>query len=605
MYNRFLFIVAAFFCFVFSGVGGAQISPTEFFYATTPEIRLYAYPQGSSFKLEKYTDTFVVSPSTLTGTFQDRDFFLSPLKRYENSRYQLLLGSGLHHVLLDRTTDQAVADYAFKKQGSSLALILPQQSAQQLAEVIDGVKLDQRTATKGTYPLLSRSVDLGRVRLDYQNNLQTDTLSAEPVGWDRPERATDVFSLQLDTLNFWVEHTDQQNDYIFIVSGNHYVQTSRFPIRDQTGVTLNRFLQVANRYYRLEARSTADMAWYYFLHEKDNAKPASIADTDILAMLFPVAPAPPVLDSSVIGREGVLTPSQIAFEREQRYGFSAWVTQNTTVLSGKYFFAYVTLNNTPYPHPSRAYGRMYSGQFFEPEEHFSDQHVGLYVPSKFNPRLPMDYLVYFHGWNNSVLKVMQMETLAAQIERSGRNVILVVPELSVNAQDSSGGALDDRDGFKHMMASVSAYLAPLLPCDPTMLDHAKYMIAAHSGGYVAMANSLMWGGLPIRAAFLFDGLYGHRDRFLLWKQRNPEANLTILFTDSGGTSRDVQDLLTTLGGFGLADRLFQVDLPQPQSTPALIRQLKQSRISLIDTGNTSHHQIVSKGYLELLLKSLE
>ncbi len=85
----------------------------------------------------------------------------------------------------------------------------------------------------------------------------------------------------------------------------------------------------------------------------------------------------------------------------------------------------------PYPHAGRPY---------------RDSTVGIYVPAAFRATDTIDYVVHFHGFCNDVSHVLQRYRLREQLDLSGRNAILVVPQGPKDARDDDFGKLEHDDG---------------------------------------------------------------------------------------------------------------------------------------------------------------
>src|ERR1039457_4652923 len=101
------------------------------------------------------------------------------------------------------------------------------------------------------------------------------------------------------------------------------------------------------------------------------------------------------------------------------------------------------LVSAPFPHPDRADGHKYQDKFLSAAEHYSDSTVTIFVPKDFRETGTNDFIVHFHGWNNTVAGTLEQFKLIEQLVAGGKNAILVVPEGPRNAPDSFGGKLED------------------------------------------------------------------------------------------------------------------------------------------------------------------
>ena len=123
---------------------------------------------------------------------------------------------------------------------------------------------------------------------------------------------------------------------------------------------------------------------------------------------------------------------------------------------GRLIFAqFVT---APFPHPSRAQGHQHKDKFLPADKHYSDSTVAIFIPKGFRESKRVDVVMHFHGWGNSVEGTLRQFKLIEQFVESRRNAVLVVPEGPKNASDSSGGKLEDLDGFKRFSDELTVTL---------------------------------------------------------------------------------------------------------------------------------------------------
>ena len=197
----------------------------------------------------------------------------------------------------------------------------------------------------------------------------------------------------------------------------------------------------------------------------------------------------------------------------------------------------------PFPHPARAAGHQYHDDFFSASEHYANSDVALFVPKNFRATERIDFVVHFHGWNNTVAGTLEQFNLIQQFCASGKNAILIVPEGPHNAPDSFGGKLEDTNGFRLFMAEALEKLVASGALAGTNLEIGNVIISGHSGGYHVMAAILDHGGLSdkIREAWLFDALYGGTENFVAW-QKKENGRLLDIYTDHGGTKEETENL---------------------------------------------------------------
>jgi hypothetical protein len=140
-----------------------------------------------------------------------------------------------------------------------------------------------------------------------------------------------------------------------------------------------------------------------------------------------------------------------------------------------------------------------------------------------------------------------------QLAASGKNVILVVPQGPYNVPDSSGGKLEDTNGFARFMNDVAAAVKSSGALEQTNFDIGNIIISGHSGGYKVMAAIVDHGGMSdkIKEVWLFDALYAGRENFVAW-QKAENGRLLDIYTDHGGTEYETADLVTSLKTGGVS-----------------------------------------------------
>ena len=171
---------------------------------------------------------------------------------------------------------------------------------------------------------------------------------------------------------------------------------------------------------------------------------------------------------------------------------------------------------------TRLHTNRYGVRFAE-KTHYLDNSVLFHVPKDFDPRRPMTYVVFFHPIQSNVAKSNKDYALAKQVEKSGLNAILVMPQLARDAADTSPGKFFQRNAFSVFMSEVAEVLASRLgkSCHKSLAE-APIVIAAFSGGFKAAAYVLDRGGLDERiiGVLLLDALYEDVDKFESWIRAN-------------------------------------------------------------------------------------
>jgi hypothetical protein len=187
--------------------------------------------------------------------------------------------------------------------------------------------------------------------------------------------------------------------------------------------------------------------------------------------------------------------------------------------------------------------------------------VLVYFPSAFNPTPPLSVIVWLHGFNNCVENVVRdagqactpdggvrsAYALAAQLEASGRNAMLVVPELKFDQATGAPGTLGLANGLRDLLNETFADLSPQLG-NLTTQQIGKLIVASHSGGYQAAAGIAARGGVPVAELYLFDSLYGNFTDFDSWVKMDltslqgspPPRRFADVYGATGGTQANSQ-----------------------------------------------------------------
>jgi len=191
-----------------------------------------------------------------------------------------------------------------------------------------------------------------------------------------------------------------------------------------------------------------------------------------------------------------------------------------------------------------------------------------YLPSGFDPTPPLSIVVYLHGFENCVENIVRptgeaqactpggpvriAHNLIAQLEASGKNAMLLCPEVAFDRSSSDPGKLGTTDGFRALLTETLTKLRPVLGT----IDLSKpgqlgpVALASHSGGYAAAAAMATRGGVPISELYLLDSLYGYSTDFENFIRKDlaglsgstPRRRFATVYTDGGGTLSKSQAL---------------------------------------------------------------
>ncbi len=246
----------------------------------------------------------------------------------------------------------------------------------------------------------------------------------------------------------------------------------------------------------------------------------------------------------------------------------------------------ITSPYAPFPDEKRREGHMYNDVLYTTEEHYQDSSVALCIPSGFNPRKPVTFVVYFHGWNGNIARSLTEFDLPGQIDATGRNIVFVLPEGPKNSPDSYGGKIENKDVFRHLIDSI----ADTLRADHLMgKDGWKdIVICGHSGAYGAIHNILARGGYPKRISdvYLFDALYAGNEDFLAWA-KSGKGNFINIITEHGGTLENSKLMEEQFKKAGLKVKESQIEKPSD------LKLRRKDRISFIYTKGLGHSDVVN------------
>lgn len=243
-----------------------------------------------------------------------------------------------------------------------------------------------------------------------------------------------------------------------------------------------------------------------------------------------------------------------------------------------------SFSSSPFPHPKRAVGHSYGDRTFPAEWHYSDSSVAIFMPKGFVPHNTVDFVIYFHGWNNSIDSACAQFRLIEQFSEAGTNAIFVLPEGPKNAPDSFGGRMEEKDGLKNLIADVLKYLK--IKNTISSATAGNIVLAGHSGAYRVIAFCLMRGGLTpnISDVIVFDALYGHTEKYAYWIDHF-DGRFINIYTNDGGTKNETENLMTDLDGWQIPYRMFE-------DTVVTKSDLKTNRAIFIHT-ELSHNEVIA------------
>lgn len=187
--------------------------------------------------------------------------------------------------------------------------------------------------------------------------------------------------------------------------------------------------------------------------------------------------------------------------------------------------------------------------------------AAVHVPPGFDAGRGPGIILYFHGWNGCVEVALGDEdapcveggpdrpasSLAAQLDASGVNAMLVAIELRRDAASGDPGKLAEPGRVRALLREIfTEHLT--LPLGRALDVDAlgPTIVVAHSGGYQAAVATLAVGGVRVDDVVLLDALYGADDAFASAVRGG--VRLLDLYTCCGGTGDHSRALAAALAG---------------------------------------------------------
>ena len=178
------------------------------------------------------------------------------------------------------------------------------------------------------------------------------------------------------------------------------------------------------------------------------------------------------------------------------------------------------------------------GEVYWEEPTYSDRRSLLYLPAGYDPQRPSLMVLFLHGQGATLERdVVVRQAVPRQLADSSQNVVLVAPQLAVDAGDSSAGNFWKPGHFAAYIDEAAERLMRLYGDRRAgaNFNQAGVVIVAYSGGYLSAAYALDRGGAThrIKGVILMDALYGEEDKFAAWAAaRRRQAFLLSAYTDS-------------------------------------------------------------------------
>ena len=202
--------------------------------------------------------------------------------------------------------------------------------------------------------------------------------------------------------------------------------------------------------------------------------------------------------------------------------------------------------------------------------------VAVHVPPGFDGTRRPGVLVYFHGWSGCAAAALSSDPrpcgegegagedakpggeLAARVDEAGVNAIVMAVETRAGMATGEPGRMAMPGGLRELLRELfSEHLVDPLGCALDVDGLDRVVLAAHSGGYQALAGALALGDVPrVTEVDLLDALYGGDDVFFDWMRSqgprfDPRVQGALRFVDlygcCGGTAERSEALAARAG----------------------------------------------------------
>lgn len=255
-----------------------------------------------------------------------------------------------------------------------------------------------------------------------------------------------------------------------------------------------------------------------------------------------------------------------------------------------------------------------------------DPATGVFVPDHYRVDRTIDLVVFLRGydikrpkaatgvaayWNSPRHPVLKSFLLREEVNKSGKNVILVVPPLGPYAE---AGKLADEGGLRAFLDRVADGLWRSGPHAglPRAPQVRHLILAAHSGGGVPLRRLARVAGSDaglkeeLKACWGFDSIYGVKDRdaafWAAWAQGHPGARVAMFYRP---TEREVgRNPKQPVGPGNPAEHREPTGTTGPAlALERLARERKLGNVSVVREDPKVAHAEVPRAHLAALLKA--
>jgi len=198
--------------------------------------------------------------------------------------------------------------------------------------------------------------------------------------------------------------------------------------------------------------------------------------------------------------------------------------------------ALTPFKSAPFPHSSRDNGFRSGTTVYARDPHYIDSTVGIFVPKGFKAGNRVNFVVHFHGHNNHVEQVFQQYDLEREMQLSGLNAVLLVPQGPRDVPDSGDGKLEHDPGSLEALLSEAIGFLAKEGRVPANAGIGNVALTAHSGGYLVASSIMGRDELPdkLTDVILFDSTYGGLPAIADWCAADKRRRLISICTQHLG-----------------------------------------------------------------------
>ncbi len=231
------------------------------------------------------------------------------------------------------------------------------------------------------------------------------------------------------------------------------------------------------------------------------------------------------------------------------------------------------------------------------DSRYNDNSYIVYTPRRFNKNKAWNFFFWFHGSTNNIQSTIEQFKLREQIALSQTNVILIMPEAVKNAADSYAGNWEFPNNFNLFLEELKQKLKVEKIVDEVSAKN-ELIIAGHSGAARVLVRLMDYSSTNIRAAFLFDAIYGNEQNIINCFKRFPNSKLINLYSQREACLRSSKKLMELL-------QKEKMTFVSKHDTDTKDEELRNNKILCLSSF-LSHNDIpVSYNYLSRYLKAVE